>query len=121
VRGIGSTSARPEFLKPMSIKALIDEIEAVPGVEIFGRVAGVRGLMVEIAGPIHAMTVGGRITIEIAGDRLIPCEIVGFEGEKALALPFMGDTTDPAFRRRVLDEVQAKAGGVYQFGPMLAQ
>jgi len=44
--------------------------------------------MVEIAGPIHAMTVGGRITIEIAGDRLIPCEIVGFEGEKALALPF---------------------------------
>jgi len=72
----------------MSIKALIDEIEAVPGVEIFGRVAGVRGLMVEIAGPIHAMTVGGRITIEIAGDRLIPCEIVGFEGEKALALPF---------------------------------
>ena len=72
----------------MSIRSLLDEIEAVPDAEVFGRVAGVRGLMVEIAGPIHAMTVGGRITIEIAADRLIPCEIVGFEGERALALPF---------------------------------
>ena len=72
----------------MSIRSLIEEVEGLPEVELFGRVAGVRGLMVEIAGPVHAMTVGGRITIEVGADRQVPCEIVGFEGERALALPF---------------------------------
>ena len=34
------------------------------------------------------MTVGGRVTVEIARDRLVPCEIVGFEADRALALSF---------------------------------
>ena len=43
--------------------------------------------MVEIAGPIHAMSVGARVTIEAAA-RLIPCEVVGFSGANALLMPF---------------------------------
>ena len=40
------------------MKALADQIGDIDGVNIYGRVVGVRGLMVEIAGPIHAMSVG---------------------------------------------------------------
>ncbi|MEI8145300.1 MAG: flagellar protein export ATPase FliI, partial [Alphaproteobacteria bacterium] len=56
---------------------------------VYGRVAGVRGLMVEAAGPIHAMSVGARVTVE-TGSRPIPCEVVGFEGDRALLMPFAG-------------------------------
>src|SRR3954454_9493958 len=31
-------------------------------------------------------------------------------GRQTFALPFIGDATDPVFRRRVFDEVQAKCG-----------
>src|SRR5712672_1742837 len=43
--------------------------------------------MVEVAGSVHAMSVGARVTIEAAG-RLIPCEVVGFSGPNALLMPF---------------------------------
>src|SRR5216684_935476 len=43
--------------------------------------------MVEVAGSLHAMSVGARVTIEAAG-RLIPCEVVGFSGPNALLMPF---------------------------------
>jgi hypothetical protein len=45
------------------MKALAEQISDIDGVNIYGRVVGVRGLMVEIAGPIHAMSVGARIVI----------------------------------------------------------
>src|SRR5204863_1717064 len=60
------------------------------GVNIYGRVVGVRGLMVEIAGPIHAMSVGGRIVIETGGNRFIPSEVIGFTGDNAVVMPFAG-------------------------------
>ena len=48
------------------MKALAEQIVDIDGVEIYGRVVSVRGLMVEVAGPIHAMSVGARLTIETA-------------------------------------------------------
>src|SRR5471032_3172618 len=71
-----------------NLKALAEQIFDIDGVEIFGRVVGVRGLMVEIAGPIHAMSVGARLTIETAVGLPIPCEVVGFAGGHALAMPY---------------------------------
>ncbi len=47
-----------------NLKALLEQIEELDGVEIYGRVVGVRGLMVEVAGPLHAMSVGARVVIE---------------------------------------------------------
>jgi flagellum-specific ATP synthase len=70
------------------LKALAEQIVDLDGVEIYGRVVGVRGLMLEIAGPIHAMSVGARLTIESDSGRAIPCEVVGFAGKHALAMPF---------------------------------
>src|ERR1700686_1842570 len=70
------------------MKALAEQIAELDGVEIYGRVVGVRGLMVEVAGPIHAMSVGARILIETGTARNIPCEVVGFSGANALLMPF---------------------------------
>jgi flagellum-specific ATP synthase len=72
------------------MKALAEQISDIDGVNIYGRVVGVRGLMVEIAGPIHAMSVGARILIETGGSRPIPSEVIGFSGNNAVVMPFAG-------------------------------
>src|SRR5277367_6392579 len=43
--------------------------------------------MVEVAGPLHAMSVGARVIIETPGKN-IPSEVVGFSGPFALLMPF---------------------------------
>ncbi|MGB7035087.1 MAG: flagellar protein export ATPase FliI [Xanthobacteraceae bacterium] len=68
------------------MKALAEQINELDGIEIYGRVVGVRGLMVEVAGPLHAMSVGARVVIETGKN--IPCEVVGFSGTHALLMPF---------------------------------
>jgi flagellum-specific ATP synthase len=72
------------------MKALAEQISDIDGINIYGRVVGVRGLMVEIAGPIHAMSVGARIVIDTGGNRFIPCEVIGFTGSNAVVMPFAG-------------------------------
>jgi flagellum-specific ATP synthase len=74
------------------MKALADQISELDGIEVYGRVIGVRGLMVEVAGPIHTMSVGARVVIETGQETSrapsIPCEVVGFSGANALLMPF---------------------------------
>ena len=69
------------------LSAVKRAVEALPAFEVYGRVAAVRGLLIEIAGPVAAMHVGGRIEIE-TGRGMVPCEVIGFSGERALAMPF---------------------------------
>src|SRR5476651_2150828 len=69
------------------MRALREQIEELDGNEVYGRVVGVRGLMVEVAGPLHTMSVGARVIIETK-DQPIPCEVVGFSGNNALLMPF---------------------------------
>jgi flagellum-specific ATP synthase len=69
------------------MKALAEQINELDGIEIYGRVVGVRGLMVEVSGPLHAMSVGARVVIETSAKN-IPCEVVGFSGNNALLMPF---------------------------------
>jgi len=70
------------------VKTLAEQIEELDSAEVYGRVQGVRGLMVEVAGPVHAMSVGARVIIEAGPGHHIPCEVVGFSGNNALLLPF---------------------------------
>lgn len=72
------------------MKALAEQIADLDSVNTYGRVVGVRGLMVEVAGPIHAMSVGARVVIETGTKRDIPCEVVGFAGNNAVLMPFGG-------------------------------
>jgi flagellum-specific ATP synthase len=69
------------------MKALAEQINELDGIEIYGRVVGVRGLMVEVSGPLHAMSVGARVLVETQA-KPIPCEVVGFTGANALLMPF---------------------------------
>jgi flagellum-specific ATP synthase len=56
--------------------------------EIYGRVAAVRGLLVEVAGPVAAMRLGAGLDIGVDRGAIVPCEVIGFSGERALAMPF---------------------------------
>ena len=73
------------------MRALLEQIDELDGNEVYGRVVSVRGLMAEVAGPLHAMSVGARVVIEtqIQGQPVpILCEVVGFAGGHALLMPF---------------------------------
>ena len=96
------------------MKALAEQIGDIDGVNIYGRVVGVRGLMVEIAGPIHAMSVGARIVIETSSSRFIPAEVIGFSGSNAVVMPFGG--LDGV--RRGCRAVIASAGNQVRPSPM---
>ena len=65
------------------MKALAEQIADLDGAEIYGRVVGVRGLMVEVAGPIQAMSVGARLTIETGRARRSPAKWSGFPAPRA--------------------------------------
>ena len=64
------------------------DAEGIERLRIVGRVAAVRGLLVEIAGPVSAMQVGGRIELAVAEGESVACEVIGFSGDRALAMPF---------------------------------
>lgn len=67
---------------------IIADIEAIPNYRIFGRVAGVQGLLIEVAGVERHLSLGGRCEIEARGGRRVLCEVVGFRDDRALLLPF---------------------------------
>ncbi|HAX91075.1 MAG TPA: flagellar protein export ATPase FliI [Rhodospirillaceae bacterium] len=67
---------------------LVADIEALPDYRIYGRVAGVQGLLIEVAGVERHLSLGGRCQILARGGRPVLCEVVGFRDDRALLLPF---------------------------------
>ena len=64
------------------MRALREQIEELDGNEVYGRVVGVRGLMVEVAGPLHTMSVGARVAIETkAHGQPSPAKWLAFRAE----------------------------------------
>src|SRR6185503_3799863 len=70
-----------------SMHALIQDIEVVPVLTRFGRVARIEGLAVEVTGAQGAVSLGGQCRITIGNNRKIPCEVVGFRDGRALVMP----------------------------------
>ena len=70
------------------MRALLAEIGGIAEVRHYGRVVSIQGLMVEIAGPLHAMGVGSRLSVSSRAGTDIECEVVGFRDGRALCLPF---------------------------------
>ncbi|HRE60849.1 MAG TPA: flagellar protein export ATPase FliI [Micropepsaceae bacterium] len=68
--------------------ALRQAIENIPETTIFGRVAGVQGLMVEVAGALSSLSIGSRVNIAARDGHDVPCEVAGFRAGRALCLPF---------------------------------
>ncbi len=69
------------------MRALIQEIEAIPTLTRFGRVARLEGLAVEVTGAQGAVSLGGQCRISIGNNKIIPCEVVGFRDGRALVMP----------------------------------
>lgn len=69
------------------INQIVSEIEGVPSSNIFGRVAAVQGLLIEVAGVERHLSVGGRCNVIARGNRKVLCEVVGFRNDRALLLP----------------------------------
>src|SRR6185503_1951849 len=70
-----------------SMHALIQDIEAVPALTRFGRVARIEGLAVEVTGAQGAVSLGGQCRISIGKNKVICCEVVGFRDGRALVMP----------------------------------
>jgi len=69
------------------MQALQDEIESIPPLRRFGRVARIEGLLVEVTGASGAVSMGGQVRLTPSVGRPIPCEVVGFRDGRALAMP----------------------------------
>ena len=94
---------------PSRIISLAEAVSRQDPVELFGRVSGIKGLLIEIAGPIDAMPIGGRLDIEISHDMRIPAEVIGIANDHALAMPFGGVD---GLRRGCRAFVRPRASGV---------
>ena len=68
--------------------SLLDDIAKLSDYRLFGRVAGVLGMLVEVAGLERDLAIGARCAMVSRQNRLIQCEVVGFRAGRALVLPF---------------------------------
>ena len=66
------------------LRALLKEIEALPTLTRFGRVARIEGLPAEVTGAAGAVSLGGTVRLTSSSGKLIPCEVVGFRDGRAL-------------------------------------
>src|ERR1041384_1124237 len=69
------------------MRALLSDIEAIPTLTRFGRVARIEGLAVEVTGAQGAVSLGGQCRITIGNNKKISCEVVGFRDGRALVMP----------------------------------
>ena len=69
------------------MRVLLKEIEAIPTLTRFGRVARIEGLCVEVTGAQGAVSLGGQCRISIGNNKKIPCEVIGFRDGHALVMP----------------------------------
>lgn len=72
------------------MEGLIQDIRRMRTVSRYGRVSGVRGLLVDVRGVSRHVSVGSRLTVETRDGRALPIEVIGFSGEDVLAMPYGG-------------------------------
>src|SRR3546814_3551337 len=77
------------WVKPgMVASTFIKEIGQLADYRLYGRVAGVLGMLVEVVGLEQALAIGSRCAIHAQGGRRVTCEVIGFRQRRALLLPF---------------------------------
>jgi len=72
----------------VNITSLLSELERLPIHQVFGKVAAVQGLLVEVSGVQNNLSVGDRCNVVARDGRIVPCEVVGFRNGRALVMPF---------------------------------
>jgi flagellum-specific ATP synthase len=71
-----------------AVRNLIDEFDRLSEYRLYGRVAGVLGLLVEVAGLDQALAIGTRCNLVARGGKEVSCEAIGFRQGRALLMPF---------------------------------
>ena len=69
------------------MQTLLKDIDSVPPLTRFGRVARIEGLLAEVTGAAGAVSLGGQVSITCSNSKKIPCEVVGFREGRALVMP----------------------------------
>jgi len=69
------------------MRALLKEIDAIPTLRRFGRVARIEGLLVEVTGAAGSISLGGQVKLSNGSSKQISCEVVGFRDGRALVMP----------------------------------
>ncbi len=72
----------------LATRSLIADIDRLSGIHVFGRVAGVQGMLIEAGGIQRQISVGDRCHVVARDGRRVPCEVVGFRQNRALLMPF---------------------------------
>ncbi len=67
---------------------LISDLKRIPPYRIYGRVAAIQGLLVEVAGVERRLSIGARVHLMRRDNSLIDSEVVGFKANRALLMPF---------------------------------
>jgi len=70
------------------VNNIINEIDRLPDFQVFGQVAGVVGMMVEVEGVEGSFSIGDHCHIVARAGKIIQCEVVGFRDDRALLMPF---------------------------------
>ena len=71
-----------------TLSSLLHGLDRLATHQVFGQVAAVQGLLVEITGVGNNLSIGDRCMLVARDSRVVPCEIVGFRAGRALAMPF---------------------------------
>ncbi|MBI3709902.1 MAG: flagellar protein export ATPase FliI [Proteobacteria bacterium] len=69
---------------------LLSGLQRIHPCRFYGRVTAVLGMLVEIGGVEHRLSIGGRCVLLPRDGRRVPCEVVGFRHNRALLMPFGG-------------------------------
>lgn len=72
----------------ISVQTLIEELDQLPQYQLYGRVASVVGMLIEVAGLDRTLSIGDRCHIIARGGRRVSSEVIGFRAGRALLLPF---------------------------------
>jgi flagellum-specific ATP synthase len=72
----------------VAVQSVLTELELIPSTQLYGRVAAVQGLLLEVAGAERALSVGARCRIQGRGGAELAAEVVGFRNNRALMMPF---------------------------------
>ncbi len=70
-------------------RGLINSIDRLAGIRVYGRVAAVQGMLIEAGGVQRQISVGDRCEVVARDGRRVPCEAVGFRSGRALLMPFV--------------------------------
>src|SRR4051812_13584279 len=72
----------------LNLPDLIGDLAQIPDYRRYGRVTAVLGMLLEVGGVPETLAVGGRCDVVGRYGSRVPCEVVGFRNNRALAMPF---------------------------------